>query len=186
MKCLPFSILFNSFSTNSWKFGPVGHLPLSKLLWKEVVKPGDLVIDATAGNGHDSLCLAKLALTSTSGYLHCIDIQKKAISSTKEKLQKDLPAEVFKRIDFHCQSHESFPAEISKSSASLICYNLGYLPENNRNLINPADLVITRTESTLKSLDIAMSLVKETGLISVTCYRGHRGNNVFSFPDYCF
>jgi hypothetical protein len=180
MRCLPFSILFNSFSSSSWKYGPIGHIPISKLLWKEVVKPGDLVIDATAGNGHDSMDLAKLALTSTSGYVHCIDIQERAIASTKERLQKDLPVEVFKRISFHCQSHECFPSEILRNSASLICYNLGYLPGNNRNLMDGANLIITRTESTLKSLEVAMSVVKENGLISVTCYRGHEGGEFFS------
>lgn len=41
----------------------------------QVVKPGDVVIDATCGNGADSMALAQLALTDQSGRLYCIDIQ---------------------------------------------------------------------------------------------------------------
>jgi hypothetical protein len=41
----------------------------------QVVKPGDVVVDATCGNGADSLALAHLALTDQSGKLYCIDIQ---------------------------------------------------------------------------------------------------------------
>lgn len=39
----------------------------SKFLWRSHVRPGDLVLDATCGNGGDSLELARLALTPAAG-----------------------------------------------------------------------------------------------------------------------
>ena len=52
-------------------------------LWNSIIRAGDTVIDATCGNGHDSLVLAKQTLTKTSGHLYCIDIQQSAILSTQ-------------------------------------------------------------------------------------------------------
>ena len=54
-----------------------------KFIISDKVKPGDFVIDGTAGNGHDTLFLANLV--SDSGRVYSFDIQSEAISSTKAK-----------------------------------------------------------------------------------------------------
>ena len=45
--------------------GPRGptqsHLTLAHALWRSTVRPGDVVVDATAGRGHDTAVLAELA-----------------------------------------------------------------------------------------------------------------------------
>jgi ubiquinone/menaquinone biosynthesis C-methylase UbiE len=51
------------------------HLHLAHTLIDQVIKQGDICIDATAGNGLDSLFLAKRVLNSPTGHLHCLDIQ---------------------------------------------------------------------------------------------------------------
>ncbi len=53
----------------------------------EVVNQGDFCLDATAGNGHDSLFLAQQV--GISGKVFSIDIQAQAIQNTKILLQQN-------------------------------------------------------------------------------------------------
>ena len=55
-------------------------------LINEVLHPGDIVIDATVGNGYDTLFLAKQV--GSSGEIFGFDIQQAAIESTKEKFRQ--------------------------------------------------------------------------------------------------
>jgi hypothetical protein len=166
-------IIFAFVTKFSWKSNPLSHLQISKYVWNEIVRSGDTVIDATCGNGHDSLFLAKLALTPTSGSLYCVDIQQQAIQSTKSNVLKELPTPLFERTKFYCQCHSTFPSEIEKDSVSLICYNLGYLPSISRQgNVKP---MITTAPTTITSLNAALGLIKENGLLSVTAYPGHEG-----------
>lgn len=134
--------------------------------WLDLVKPGDTVIDATCGNGHDTLKLCQLALAEGKGKVYAFDIQQEAIESTRSLLRAQLPKEVQERIELHFQSHESFPESLTAESVSLIVYNLGYLPGGNKNLT-------TNHLSTRQSLEQALPLIKSSGAISLTCYPGH-------------
>lgn len=60
--------------------------------WKSIVKPGDTVVDATCGNGYDTLAMAKLALCDVHslGKVIAIDKQSEALISTSTLLQSDL------------------------------------------------------------------------------------------------
>ncbi|WP_079117300.1 methyltransferase domain-containing protein, partial [Streptococcus pneumoniae] len=49
----------------------------------EVVTKEDVVVDATMGNGHDTLFLAKLAKQ-----VYAFDIQKQALEKTQERLHQ--------------------------------------------------------------------------------------------------
>lgn len=138
------------------------------------------MIDATCGNGHDSLLLGKLALTGSTGTLYCIDIQQEAIESTRrafyasENFSEELKSCFPERIKFVCGSHESFPEEVAPNSVALIAYNLGYLPGQRRNA-DEAAFVRTEAATTLSSIGRASELLKEGGLLSVTAYPGHEG-----------
>ena len=52
---------------------------------EEHVEEGDLCIDATAGNGHDTLFLCMLA--GEKGKVAAFDIQKQAIEATRKRLE---------------------------------------------------------------------------------------------------
>ncbi|MCX6989455.1 MAG: class I SAM-dependent methyltransferase [Chlamydiae bacterium] len=119
-------------------------------------------IDATAGNGNDTLFLAKCVLTPNSGWVHAFDIQADAIITTQERLTS-LPLPLQKRITLHEASHETFPPNISPS---LIVYNLGYLPGGDLDKT-------TLSESTLKSCENAIRILSHGGLLSITIYPGH-------------
>ncbi len=122
------------------------HLKQAHILWKQTLSPEDVVIDATCGNGHDTLFLAELG-----GQVIAYDIQSDAIEKTRAKVPQ---------ATFHHQSHASFV----ETQAALIIYNLGYLPGGDKQLT-------TRSETTLQSVGQALQIA--TKAISITCYPGH-------------
>ncbi len=151
-------------------------------IWKQIVPQGSFVIDATCGNGHDTLMLAQLALKpnlqskASSGFVFAIDIQPSAIESTKKRLEKELPSSYLDYITFQCASHENLHENIKRNnffpesflpSADIIAYNLGYLPGGNKE-------VTTTAACTVSSLKSAFNLLKEKGWLSITCYTGHK------------
>jgi len=137
------------------------HIDLAHDYWKQIVSVGDHVIDATCGNGHDSLALARF-----QGKLIAMDIQEEAILQTQNLLSKELSTNEFNCIQFINQCHSTFPDFIHPESVKLVVYNLGYLPGGNKNNT-------TMTGSTLKSIGNAQSLIAPGGAISITCYPGH-------------
>lgn len=143
-----------------------GHLDFSRHYWQAVALPGDQVIDATCGNGHDTLTLCQLVLTKGSGKVYALDIQENAITETSKLLHAELDKELHQQVHIIQGCHSSFPKEIQPKSIKLIIYNLGYLPKGDKTKT-------TVTEITLKSLSAARELVTDGGLISITCYPGH-------------
>jgi tRNA G37 N-methylase Trm5 len=142
------------------------HLKFAHACWEEQVNPGDIVIDATCGNGYDTLFLANIALTNVSGTLFSLDIQPEAIESAKGLLLKELNPLLIDKVNFVLGSHAAFPNIIAPESVQLIVYNLGYLPGGDKTKT-------TMTDSTLQSISQAQLLIKKRGMISITCYPGH-------------
>jgi len=133
------------------------HLQQAHLIWDHWLQEGDWAIDATCGNGYDTLKLSELV--GASGGVIALDIQEEAIKSAKSHA----PAP---NVHFFCQSHTSFPPLSEEHPIRLIAYNLGYLPGGEKDKT-------TLKESTLMSLKAALTLVSPGGLISITCYPGH-------------
>lgn len=142
------------------------HLFLAKKYWSEHLSMGDFVIDATLGNGHDSLFLSKLVINNESGCILGIDIQEEAIVSSKNKMQHELDVEIFQRINLKQMSHADIDKIVYEKKPKLIVYNLGYLPGQNKN-------ITTLTETTISSLEKALNILADDGAISVTCYPRH-------------
>lgn len=138
------------------------HLELAHHYWQKVVLREDIVIDATCGNGHDTLFLAKLR----PGKLYSMDIQPEALQATTTLLNEHLKEEEKKGIVLEERCHSGFAEELLPGTVKLIVYNLGYLPGGNKQRT-------TLCETTLRSLQAAIKLIKPGGLISVTCYPGH-------------
>jgi predicted methyltransferase len=141
-------------------------LDLAHHFWRALLKPGDIVIDATCGNGHDTLILAQAALTADSGRLIGYDIQEEAIALTRERLTASLLPEQLSRVELYCKSHRDLDDNLHDGTVALIVYNLGYLPGSNKQLT-------TKRETTLQSVRRALSLIKPGGVLSITCYPGH-------------
>lgn len=147
------------------------HLELAHGYWERLLQPGDCVIDATCGNGFDTVFLATmLGKSGMPFHLIAIDKQKSAIKSTQEHLQKNLGNTALTHVHFFEQCHSSFPESVLPESVKLIVYNLGYLPKGDK-------AVITVASSTIASLNAALQLLQAGGVISVTCYPGHTGGD---------
>lgn len=131
------------------------HLELAKSYWKEHLKPSDLAIDATCGNGHDTLFLASLC------HVVGLDIQATALQNTEALLLRNQKTAVLHRL-----SHDKIDELPLPTDPQLIVYNLGYLPAGDKS-------ITTKTETTLSSLQKSMRLIARGGAICITCYPGH-------------
>lgn len=142
------------------------HLDLAHHYWEKLLKPGDTVIDATCGNGKDTLKLAQILLPlGPGGKILGMDIQQEAIARTRQLLHTHLSLNEISQISLYEQSHAEFPP-LPPASIRLIVYNLGYLPGSDKK-------IKTLKFSTLTSLSHALELTAPGGAISITCYPGH-------------
>lgn len=137
---------------------------------KQQVKPGDLCIDATMGNGNDTLLLCQLA--GPEGHCISFDIQETALSHTKSLLDaKGIPGSSYTLL---LKSHESISAYAQPESVSCIVFNLGYLPTGDH-------MLATKPSSTLIGIRQGLSLLKPGGLMTVCIYSG--GDSGFEERD---
>ena len=130
------------------------------------LKPGDWAVDATAGNGHDTLWLAQSV--TPNGHVFAIDLQEEAIASTRARL---VEAHIEKAVTLVVGNHSQLASLISSErhgQVAAIVFNLGYLPGSDKRLI-------TMPESTRQALEAAVQLLKPGGLLAVTLYPAHEG-----------
>ena len=144
---------------------PLRSTALAQLLLRGVIHTGDLVIDATAGNGHDTLFLAEVV--GAAGRVLAFDVQAAAIAATQARVAAKGWLE---RVELHQQSHEWLECHATAASVTAVMFNLGYLPGGEHQ-------VITETASTLAGLASAARLLKAGGVLSVVCYPGHAGGD---------
>lgn len=127
----------------------------------EFLQEGYVCLDGTCGNGHDTLTMRKLV--GDSGKIYSFDIQEDAINSAKELLSsKKLDC---KNIEFLVDSHEKIDLYV-KESIDFAIFNLGYLPGGDKALT-------TIWDSTRKSLEKTLEIMRKGALLSVTAYPGH-------------
>ncbi len=125
------------------------------------VKRNDLVIDATIGNGKDTVTLAKMV---PEGKVFGFDIQEKAIQNTKIELEK----EKLTNVELFQIGHEHMAETLRdyQNKISFIVFNLGYLPGGDKT-------ITTSVETTRKALEEAEKLLNQKGKILLTVYPGH-------------
>jgi len=152
---------------SSARSGPSGLLRVNHSLIRNVVRPGDVAIDATCGNGWDSLYLARLLFPHARSRLVCIDLQEESIKATRERLSGFVETEGVGHIEFiHGCHSSSFPSDLQPGSVSAYLMNLGYLPGSDSN-----KRLTTRAQTTLSALQIALPLLRNDGLATIMAYR---------------
>lgn len=130
-----------------------------------VLKPGDVAIDATAGNGHDTLFLAQNV--GRGGKVYSFDIQKSALEKTGERIEKENLKNVTLLEEDHSCLTKIIPEELH-GQVAVIMLNLGYLPGGDKS-------IVTLTETTLPAIEQACNLLRPGGILSVLAYTGHPG-----------
>lgn len=140
-------------------------IPFADSLAQSAIKPGDTVIDATMGNGHDTVKLAHWV--GPTGLVHAFDIQPQALQSTQERLQEH---GLLERCRLHLRGHQ-FMSNAIKAAVSVVLFNLGYLPGQDK-------LITTEVSTTLLAIEQALKLLKESGMLIVVVYPGHEQGRV--------
>ncbi|MBS3976966.1 MAG: class I SAM-dependent methyltransferase [Syntrophomonadaceae bacterium] len=135
---------------------------LSHEIIKAVVVLGDTVVDATAGNGKDTLFLA--GIVGSSGKVVAFDCQVEAIKATLHSLEQHGVSSWVQIVAAGHQKMDEFIFEPVKA----VMFNLGYLPGSDKK-------VITTAENTLCALEKALRLLLVNGVITIVVYPGHPG-----------
>lgn len=133
----------------------------SKQLIRKYVKHNDIVVDATVGNGYDTLYLAKNA---KNGFVFGFDIQKIAIDNTIQLLNKNNINNYKLFLDNHININKKLNNYIGK--ISLIIFNLGFLPGSDKK-------IKTNYITTIESINNSLPLLNNKGTILITVYPGH-------------
>lgn len=133
----------------------MNHKEIIHFFLRKHLNPNDSkAIDMTAGNGHDTLFLAR-----HSKQVLAIDIQKEAIEATKKRCQ------CFDNVTYLLADHSAFTLP-KHEKIDVAMYNLGYLPGSDKN-------IITKPSSTVKSLKLIWPHIESA--LSISAYRGHAG-----------
>lgn len=136
---------------------------LAHLLLKECIHNGDIVIDATTGNGHDTLFLSDCV--GDAGTVIAIDIQAEAINATRQVMDLHQRSNALYILGDHAAMNDTLKEY--EGNIAGISFNLGYLPGAIDHTI------ITKSSSTISALNACLTLLHEQGCISVIAYRGH-------------
>ncbi|MGB0738581.1 MAG: FAD-dependent oxidoreductase [Planctomycetaceae bacterium] len=130
-------------------------------------RSGDWLLDATAGNGHDTLFLAGLGEPSR---VIAVDIQQTAIRQTQQRLADSGLQGVTLYHAEHAMALGTILDEGLVRDVGAVMFNLGYLPRSDHQLI-------TRAETTIPALRHAIDLLRPGGVLTVLAYRGHSGGS---------
>lgn len=130
-------------------------------MWQEkAVCPGDTVVDATMGNGHDTLALCRIA--GPEGHVHAFDLQEEALAATKARLAE---AGFFSGYTLHHKGHERMD-EAAMGPVRAVVFNLGWLPGGDKS-------ITTRWPTTEIALKKGLGLLMPGGIITLCAYPGH-------------
>ncbi len=138
-------------------------ITFSHTLLQEIISIGDTVIDATCGNGNDTLLMAQLV--GKSGKVLAFDIQQQAIDRTLSLLHLN---SVEQQVDCILDSHSNLSKYVkcdTKIKAAI--FNLGYLPNSDKT-------VITLPTSTISAITTIQRYLVSGGRIVIVAYYGHK------------
>lgn len=140
------------------------------------VREGDAVIDATMGNGHDTVALARLV--GAEGRVFAFDVQEQALANTEALLRRIDEQEesagggkLRRRVQLILDSNVNLRRYVEQSAdepraVAAALFNLGYLPGGDKS-------ITTTGEETLRAASEALETVKPDGLVAMVLYSGH-------------
>ena len=124
------------------------------------LREGDIAVDFTMGNGHDTEFLSKTV--GEFGHVFAFDIQEQALASTEEHLKAAGCPENYTLI---LDSHHNVKKYVDVPFKAGM-FNLGYLPGSDKS-------VTTMRKTTLPAIEAAISLMDRDAVIIVAIYPGH-------------
>ncbi|WP_409302279.1 class I SAM-dependent methyltransferase [Peribacillus sp. SCS-155] len=139
-------------------------LPFARVLLEKAIREGDIAVDATTGNGFDTVFLAQLA--GNTGHIYGFDIQQEALEATAARLNEQGLANCCTLIH---SGHENIKNHIPESVHHRITaaiFNLGYLPGGDKQ-------IVTRADTTISAIEQLLEIMAAEGLIILVIYHGH-------------
>ena len=133
---------------------------LAKEVIGQAVLPGDAAVDATMGNGHDTLMLCEAV--GPAGKVYAFDVQEQAVENTRKRLTE---AGMMDRAALFCLGHERMAEQVKEPVAAVV-FNLGWLPGGDHS-------VTTHWETTRAAIAGALALLRPGGVLVVCVYPGH-------------
>jgi 16S rRNA C1402 N4-methylase RsmH len=153
-------------------------LAFAKLLLEKAVSSGDVVVDATLGNGHDTLFLAQLV--GETGKVYGFDVQESAVDAATERLSNH---GLLDRVTLFHAGHENaadlIPVKhIGKITGAI--FNLGYLPGSDKR-------IVTKPQTTIAAVQQLLEMMAPEGIIVLVIYHGHEQGAVErdALLEYC-
>lgn len=126
---------------------------------EKLIKLGDTVVDATAGNGYDTAFLSNLV--GDTGKVYAFDIQKQALEKTELRLQE---LNLKSRVRLINDGHQNMDKYVTEEVRTVV-FNLGYLPGGNHSIGTIAD-------TTIEAIEKALKLIVKNGLVCIVVYYG--------------
>lgn len=135
-------------------------LDLQKQLILTHLGEGDIAVDFTMGNGHDTEFLSKTV--GERGHVYAFDIQQQAVESTTAHL-KDVgcPQNYTLIHDSHHKVKDYVTGPIKAGM-----FNLGYLPGGDKS-------ITTMRATTMPAIQAAIELLGPKSILSIAIYPGH-------------
>ncbi len=137
----------------------------------KVLQSGDIAIDFTAGNGWDTLFLARSV--GPTGHVYAFDIQSAALQSTQQLL---IQHAVYSCVTLENSSHAEWIDRVPKEHRTRVqaaMMNLGYLPTGDKS-------ITTQTSSTVAAIQSLLDWLQPSGMLSIIAYTGHPGGRAES------
>ncbi len=121
---------------------------------------GDVAVDFTMGNGHDTEFLSKTV--GETGRVFAFDVQAAAVASTERNLAAaGCPQNYTLILDSHHNVKQYVKGPIKAGM-----FNLGYLPGSDKQ-------ITTMRETTMPAIEAAIELLDHGGVLLVAVYPGH-------------
>ncbi len=128
------------------------------------LREGSYAVDATAGNGFDTVFLAQCV--GESGKVFAVDLQPSAVMRTRERVEA---LGLSERVECVQGDHADLGQMLAeRNCADIDCamFNLGYLPHGDKS-------IVTRPASTLHALQSIDRVLVAGEIVSLLVYVGH-------------
>lgn len=133
---------------------------LAREFLSRILEQGDHVIDATMGNGHDTLFLCNAV--GPSGHVYAFDVQPQAVAFTEALLRRE---GLLDRADLILSGHQHMDQFVAVKVQAVV-FNLGWLPGGDHS-------ITTRWETTKEAVLKALDLLLPGGMLVLCAYPGH-------------
>lgn len=135
-------------------------IELSHDFLSQVLDKNSIAIDATMGNGNDTVFLSHLAKK-----VYAFDVQEQALIKTREKLEQLN----IKNVQLILDGHQTINKYVTEPIRAAI-FNLGYLPLADKSVITQPATTLTAIKKILERLEIG-------GRLAIMVYYGHEGGD---------